>query len=98
MLMRSHNPIHGVGRLAWTRGASQKVNAPNATRTTMLAMEYRRKRFPNALAATPIATNMRRTVALARTTCMVSPSVPPPAASTSRWCIGANGHRRPRDP
>ena len=36
MLMRSHNPIHGVGRLAWRRGASQKVNAPNATRTTML--------------------------------------------------------------
>jgi hypothetical protein len=33
MLMRSHSPIHGVGRLAWTRGASQKVNAPNATRT-----------------------------------------------------------------
>ena len=39
MLMRSHNPIHGVGRLAPTRGASPKVNAPNATRTTMLATE-----------------------------------------------------------
>ena len=39
MLMRSHNPIHGVGRLAWTRGASQKVNTPNARSTTMLAIE-----------------------------------------------------------
>ena len=39
MLMRSHSPIHGVGRSAWSRGASEKVNAPNATRTTMLAME-----------------------------------------------------------
>src|SRR6476469_1879370 len=80
MLMRSHSPIHGVGRFAWTRGASQKVNAPNATRTTTLAMEYTRKRFPNAVAAAPIATNMSRTVALARARCMVSLSVPPPAA------------------
>jgi hypothetical protein len=44
MLMRSHNPIHGVGRLAWTRGASQKVNAPNATRTTMVHLLYLRDR------------------------------------------------------
>ena len=39
MLMRSHNPIHGVGRLAPKRGASRNVNPPNARSTTMLAIE-----------------------------------------------------------
>ena len=39
MLMRSHSPIHGVGRFAATRGASRNVNAPNVTRITKVAME-----------------------------------------------------------
>jgi hypothetical protein len=39
MLIRSHTPIHGVGRLAEIRGASNPVKAPNATRITMVAME-----------------------------------------------------------
>ena len=39
MLMRFHNPMHGVGRLACSRGASRKVNRPNASSTTALPME-----------------------------------------------------------
>ena len=84
MLMRSHSPIHGVGRFACRRGASKNVNPPNTRSTTIVAIEYTRKRFPNAVAPTPIARNMRKTVTPPRTTCMVSLSVPPPAASTSR--------------
>ena len=33
-----------------------------------------------------------------RTRCPVSASVPPPAASTSRWCREANGHATPSRP
>jgi hypothetical protein len=39
MLMRSHNPIQGVGRLACTRGAWKNVNTPNASNATTLAIE-----------------------------------------------------------
>ena len=39
MLMRSHTPTHGVGRLAATLGASSPVSAPNTARITMVAME-----------------------------------------------------------
>src|SRR6185503_14101404 len=38
-LMRSHTPSQGVGRLAATRGASQKVNAPKMKRIAIVAME-----------------------------------------------------------
>jgi hypothetical protein len=39
MLMRSQTPTHGVGRFATIRGASNPLNAPNTTRSTMVAME-----------------------------------------------------------
>ena len=35
MLMRSHSPIHGVGRFACRRGASKNVNPPNTRSTTI---------------------------------------------------------------
>ena len=40
MLMRSHSPIHGVGRFACRRGASRNVNPPNTSSTTIVTIEY----------------------------------------------------------
>src|SRR5688500_263178 len=97
MLMRSQSPIQGVGRFACRRGASRNVNPPNARSTTLVPIEYRRNRFPNAAPPNPIARNMRSTVTPPRTTCRVSLHVAPPAASTSLWCIAANGHSNPSE-
>jgi len=91
--MRSQIPAYGVGRFVETRGASFPVKAPKENRTTMVRMEYRRKRLPFAAAPNPIVNIMSRTVMTAKTMCMVSVSVPPPAARTSRWCIG--GQKKP---
>jgi hypothetical protein len=38
-LMRSHNPVHGVGRFAWTRAASMLVKTANAPTITIVANE-----------------------------------------------------------
>jgi hypothetical protein len=95
MVSRSHRPIHGVGSPDSSRGAAANVPAPKTRSTTIVATEYARNPRSNADAATAIARNIRHTVTAARTICMSSSIVAPPAASTVRWCIGANGHSRP---
>lgn len=95
ILMRSHTPIHGVGRLASIPEACIPVKAPNATRTTIVAMEYRRNHFPKAAAPNPKTSKKRIDVTIVHTMCSVSVSDPPPMANTSRWCMG--GQAKPKN-
>ena len=53
MLMRSHSPIHGVGRFACRRGASRNVNPPNARSTTIAGDRIQAKSLPECRGSKP---------------------------------------------
>src|SRR5581483_7736435 len=96
--MRSNTPIHGVGSLSATLGASKAFRAPNTRTATIVAIEYERNRFPNAVAPAAMLTTKKSESTPLRMRCMVSLNVAPPAARTARSCIGANGHTTPERP
>src|SRR5688572_23815524 len=94
-LMRSHIPIYGVGVFADTPGASMNVNAPKSMRTMNVTSEYHRNDPPSPFDDKYSAKRKMSCDIAAKTRCIVSDIVPPPAASTSRKCMGAKYHRGP---